>query len=614
MPDAFQRLLTMSGPEALSLNSQAALGPVVVPERSQFSHLVRHFLERFFNHEDSAASGDGKTRLVQIACATGLPGMIVAMYLWPVYHPFRGWPPGSKATGPPPYWAQANHHFFFVMYSFVAMGLITVFEWDLFFPDLLDVFVLGALPIPPLRQFGARVGAIAIFIAGFLFDANVLAIPMLPIATDPPELIPMVAGHAVSVALAGLFSAGLVLAFQGTLLAVLGEKLFRRVSLLLQGAMVAGFLLLLLLFPVLSGVTAALLQANGPAAQWFPPFWFLAVFQQHLPEASHLATWPQLAHRGMMMTAAIWAVVIAAYPLAHLRRIRALVQGTWTRRRRNWLLTPFNGALHATILRAPVRRAVFHFISQTILRVPRYRIYLVLYCGVGFSLVVASILRLQVHAGRLHAAFSADGIRLAIGIIAFWIVAGLRSTFASPGNQQGGWIFRAIHGKPPEYGAARHELQAATLWAFVAAAAVTLAAIGAFQWIAPEELRTWPSLVAQVLTGLGLCLVLTDAFFLNVMSIPFTGQSAGQSSAQGDALALTVLRFYTFFPLVIGLAVFCERQMEGGGARLGAVVAAMATAHLWLRKRHRDVVRIECAQIAAEEGEEDFPLRLGLRY
>lgn len=613
MPEVFQRLL-MSGPEALSLNAQAALGPVVAPERSQFSHLVRHFLERFFNHEDSAASGDGKTRLVQIACATGLPGTIVAMYLWPVYHRFQGWPPHSKQVGAPPYWVQMNHHFFFVMYSFVVMGLITVFEWDHFFPDLLDVFVLGALPIAPLRQFRARIGAIAIFIAGFLLDANVLAIPMLPIATDPPQLMPMVTGHAVSVALSGLFAAGLVLALQGTLLAVLGEKLFRRVSLLLQGGMVAGFLLLLLLFPVLSGVTPALLQADGAAARWFPPFWFLAMFQQHLPGATHLATWAQLAHRGMMMTAAIWLAAVATYPLAHLRRTRALVQGTWTRGRRNWMLTPLNGVLHATILRAPVRRAVFHFISQTILRVPRYRIYLVLYCGVGFSLVVASILRLEVHGGHLHAAYSADGMRVAIGIIAFWIVAGLRSTFASPGNQQGGWILRAIHGKPPEYGAARQQLQAATLWAFIVAAAVTLAAIGAFQWVTPEELRTWPSLVAEVLTGLGLCLVLTDAFFLNVMSIPFTGQRAGQSPEPGDSLALTVLRFYTFFPAVIALAVFMEHLMERGGARLGAAVVVMATAHLWLRKRHRDVVRIECAQIAAEEGEENFPLRLGLRY
>jgi hypothetical protein len=52
MSDAFQRLLTLSGPEAQSLNAQAALGAVRQPERSQRSHLVRHFLERFFVQDD----------------------------------------------------------------------------------------------------------------------------------------------------------------------------------------------------------------------------------------------------------------------------------------------------------------------------------------------------------------------------------------------------------------------------------------------------------------------------------------------------------------------------------------------------------------------------------
>ena len=133
----------MSESQPLSLSAQAALSTAPRPQRSQFSHLVRHFLERFFNHETASPDGDAKTRLVQIACATGLPGFVVALYLWPIYHPLPGWPPGSKShAAPPSYWLQVNHHLFFVLYSFVALGIATVFEWDLFFPDLLDIFVL----------------------------------------------------------------------------------------------------------------------------------------------------------------------------------------------------------------------------------------------------------------------------------------------------------------------------------------------------------------------------------------------------------------------------------------------------------------------------------------
>src|ERR1700679_4153208 len=157
----------MSEPEALSLNAQAALD-LVRPERSQFSLLLRHFLERFFNHETASSDGDAKARLVLIAFTIGLPELVVAMYLWPVYHPFLGWPPGRGShNGPPPYWQQVNHHLFFVAYSFVAMGIATVFEWDLFFPDLLDIYVLTTLPIANRRLFLARVAAISVLVVGF---------------------------------------------------------------------------------------------------------------------------------------------------------------------------------------------------------------------------------------------------------------------------------------------------------------------------------------------------------------------------------------------------------------------------------------------------------------
>src|ERR1700744_5227889 len=107
------------------------------PQLSQFRILVRHFLDRFFNNEMASADGDAKTRLVQAACAIGIPGLLVAFYLYPVYHLPRGHV--GRYWGPRPYWSQVGDHYFFVVYSMVVMGLVTIFEWDLLFPDLLDV-------------------------------------------------------------------------------------------------------------------------------------------------------------------------------------------------------------------------------------------------------------------------------------------------------------------------------------------------------------------------------------------------------------------------------------------------------------------------------------------
>src|SRR5580692_7320003 len=108
MRESLQRLFMMSTPEVLPLKAQAERGPAQEPERSQFSHLVRHFLARFFNHETASPDGDAKTRLVLIAVATGLPGFVVALYLWPIYHPFMETKPGQAMDwpSPPPYWVQ----------------------------------------------------------------------------------------------------------------------------------------------------------------------------------------------------------------------------------------------------------------------------------------------------------------------------------------------------------------------------------------------------------------------------------------------------------------------------------------------------------------------------
>src|SRR3984885_14530172 len=149
MPEFTQRLFTASEPQAL--NSQAALGLALPPDRGQSSFLVRHFLELLFNPETASPDGDAKARMVLIAFATALPAFIVALYLWPVYHPFIRTSSHPLVLPPVPYWLQVNHHFFFVIYSFVVMWIVTVFEWDLFFPDLLDIFVLTTLPVRDRR-------------------------------------------------------------------------------------------------------------------------------------------------------------------------------------------------------------------------------------------------------------------------------------------------------------------------------------------------------------------------------------------------------------------------------------------------------------------------------
>jgi len=611
MDDGFQRLIVDAPPAVLSLNVQAAMGPVREPQRSQFELLVRHFLERFFNHETASPDGDGKTRLVQLAFAAGLPGLMVAVYLWPIYHPVIVYPPHPNTVpGPPPYWVQLNHHFFFVIYSFVVMGLITVFEWDLFFPDLLDIQVMGTLPIRQGRVFMGRVAAICLLIVGFLFDANFLAPIILPMSTDPPSLMRLETGHVAAVATSGLFAAFSIVAAQSVLLALLGERLFRKVSLLLQGAAVTGLVMLLLLFPVLSGVTPSLLQSGNRAALFFPPYWFLGIYQNVLGGPSSIPQFRTLQTIGWMAMAIVLATAICIYPIAYLRRVKHLVEGAVTRRNRNNALRPANAAAHTLLVRQPIGRAVFHFINQTLLRLPRYRIYLVLYGGVGLSVMIATVLRLNVEHGQLRAGASADGIRAGVGIVAFWVTVGLRSAFVSSGNQRGGWVFRFTHGRPAHFVAAIQGLSAVKLWVLAFAVSVTALAIAGLRVVSPPELLTLHATAAQLLVGAGLCVILTDAVFAQVLIVPFTGEAAGEK----PNLSFTLLKFFTFFPFVTIGALVAGFWVENSWAHFAAAALTVLVVHLWFVYRHREAVRINSQQAEVEEGEEEFPMRLGLRY
>lgn len=610
MRESFQQFFARSEPEVLPLNAQAERGPAQVPERRQFSHLVRHFLTRFFNHETASPDGDAKARLVLIAVAIGLPGVIVAMYLWPVYHPVILSLQKHGPVAGPPYWLRVNHHFFFVMYSFVAMGIATVFEWDMFFPDILDLFVLTTLPVPARRLFLARIVAITILVAGFLFDANVLAPLILPAAIDPPNLIRFLAGHLLAVTGSGLFAAVLLLALQGVLLSSLGERVFRRFSLALQGLLISVLLMLLLLFPVLSGMVPALLQSESAYVRFFPPFWFLGIYQRLMEGPSALPIYAQLAQTGCLALLLATGLAVLAYPIAYLRRVRQLVIGPVTHAGRSWIARSLHAVINATLVRHTVRRGVFHFISETLLRVQRYRIYLVLCGGIGLSVVTASILRLTVVHNQIRAEVSSDGVRAAIGIAVFWTIAGLRMAVVSPGNWQGSWVFRSVHGRPAPFRTTMEQLLAAKTWALLWGLIIGFGACMVLRVIAPPELRILRTTTSQLLVVTGMSVLLTDIFFLNVKIVAFTGERSREQSN----LAIAVLKYIAFVPAVAWLPLISEPWIEARVDHFILAVGAITAMHLVFRSRHRAIMREHCNMPSLEEDEDDFPLKLGLRY
>ncbi len=587
----------------LSLSVLAQSAPEEPQQTTQFATLVRHFFDRFFTNEMASAEGDAKTRLVQAACALGVPGLVVALYLYPVYHLPHG--PVGKYWGPRSYWAQAGDHYFYVAFSLVAMGLVTIFEWDLFFPDLLDVFVLSSLPVKAGRLFRARITAIFVLIAAALFDSNALAVLVLPAATDPPHLFRFLAAHIVAVACGGIFGAAFFLALEGILLGLLGERVFRKLALGLQGISVVALFTVLFVYPAVCGVLRALLQPGNRAALWFPPFWFLGIYQRILDGSAAPLIFSSLAHIGFGATAVALAATAASYPAAWWRKTRGLVEGAVRRDGQNLAAAPVHRVLHATLARTAACRAVWHFIDQNLVRVPRYRMVLVMYGGAGAALVFAAVMRLRVGGSHFSFVFSPDGVRAAVPIVAFWTVSGLRSTFMAPADQRGRWIFRAILGK-----AGLPQVRAAQRWAFAWSLLLSEAAAAFACAAQPAALRDWRFAAVQAIVAATLSLLLTDAFFLRIKTIPFTG--ARPNSATNFALLL--IPYLGFFPAIVLFTVALEPMLEASFGRLAAAVAVACGAHFWLRHVHCVGMEEHVLQIDADEDQEDFPLRLGLRY
>jgi hypothetical protein len=374
--------------------------------------------------------------------------------------------------------------------------------------------------------------------------------------------------------------------------------------------LIAALLMLFLLYPLISAMVSAALESGSALAYCCPPFWFLGIYQCLLEGSSALPIYTRLAEIGCAALLITAGLVVLTYPIAYQRRMCQLVEGSGSHDTRNWLAWPLHRLLHATILRAPNSRAVFHFISQTLLRVQRYRIYLVLYDGVGLSLVVALILRIHIAHQQMRINFSPDGLRAALGVIAFWTIAGLRMAFISPGNRQGGWVFHLAHGKPPEFSTALKQFQTAKLWAFLWGVILTFGFLLAARAVAPPEMLTLTATAGQLLAASSLCLLLTDILFFNVKTLPFSGEARREETN----IAFSIVKYAISLPLVSLLPIGLEEWMEDNSVHLFIAAAVIAATHFLITLWHRARIREDCSRRALEDDEEEFPLRLGLRY
>jgi hypothetical protein len=567
-----------------------------IPVRSQFEVLVRHVLARFFNNE-LLASDDETKRVMQIACAVAMPTLLVSLFLFPAYHAF---PPAPAHRT---FWSQAGDHYIYVMYSFVVMGTVTVYEWDLLFPDILDIFVLSILPIANRRLFFARVLALAIFLCLVQLGTSILGTIFFPLVAEQTNFPRHLFAHFIAVTMSGMFTATLFLSLQGVLLNTVGERIFRRITPLLQGASIMLLLAVLLLCPTVAGSIEPLLTSGSTAILYFPPFWFLGIYESLFQGSSAPAVFHSLARTGCTALLCLIASTVLTYPLAYRRRVRQLIEGSAATSSSGSANSPVRHLLHSTILRNPSKRAIFHFISQTILRSQRQRVTLAMFGGLALALTLAQMLIVRVEPGHVHLSLLPSGIRSAIPIMVFFTVIGLRAVISAPIDRRGSWVFGVLIGRPRS-----DHLAGSAIWVTLCALLLSLATALLLHALSPAGLKIPHTTAGQIIVAVGLSFFLSDLLLFSIRTIPFTHLHKGSV----NDLPLAILRYFVLFPIFVSIVVAKETWIEASAIHLFMTLLAFLSAHLLLRRAQAYFLAQSTLDTPPDDSEE-FPQRLGLR-
>jgi len=473
----------------------------------------------------------------------------------------------------------------FLTYTFVIMGCAVIFQWEMLFPDALDISVMATLPIRLRRLLTGRIAAMAMFLALVHVGTSGLGCLFLPAVADQRcGYFRQLLAQVVAVSMSGVSIVGALITVQAVLVSLPHGTLAETMRAVVRILSLIALLTLLFLFPLTAHYLHPLLGTSiSPAAvRWFPPFWFLAIYECVMWSDRAPSIFHSLAPTGVLATATMMAAAVATYPLGYQRRVRQILEGSMKQsavKARSSLQV----LLHRAVLRTPKARATAHFAAQTLRRTERLQLYMAMYIGLGIALVLSGVLALQLDGPNVKVVFSSDGLRMSVPVVAFWAVAGMKTVMLSPIGRRGSWIFRVIDGTP-----GNEVLRGGRVLTTCVAIAGTLLSIAVLNALAPRNLIGASMLVTQVLFGCTLPIILTEIFFADVRTVPFTGIERRSV----HELPFTFVLYFVIFPAFVltmaaaeGWTSVSVRNTSLGVMALGAAYLMAFSFRMWLGAR-----------------------------
>jgi hypothetical protein len=446
---------------------------------SPYRVLVRHFFGRFFDNESLSPQAEATANLGPLLAVLALPGAFLGILLLPL-----------TLTG----WGLVTFRYFFVSLSMIVMAFILVFRWDALFPDRRDYLILTPLPVRPLTVFLAKGSAIGLFLGLFLFDLNITGTLIWPAIDQGPNSLQCLLAHAIAVTAAGLFSALAMGTLQGILVNVLPARAFQRVSAWLQTGLMAVLVMLLFVTPFAAHALRGLARSRDPALAYIPTAWFTGFYEQLRPLTGDpvLLGLGDVAARGLAVVALAFLLTwIPGYRI-HSRKFADVPSANCAGP--GWVRRGAEGVLNRWILTTPVQRGVFHFITQTIARSMKHRVFVAVYAG--FGLAVAALSVASGESGRQQLPLT----------LSFVMISGLRAAFNFPSEIKANWIFQVTEDS------CRREYHAALRkWILICGI------LPLFAMLAPFS----PS-VYHTASGIALSMLLVEILFFGFRKVAFT--------------------------------------------------------------------------------------------
>ena len=403
-------------------------------EHLQIAALYRAFLARFFENEISEGSRDVRSSFTRMIGMMAAPGFLI-----PFANLYR-WGTLAAQGGEALRVGAIADKTVYISIAMAAMMLLAAVVWQALLVDRRDAIVLGSYPVRPRTivagKLLALLGYLGIVAAGMNIVAS-LAYGFL-LGGGTLGMLRSVPAHFIASTLACMFACLAVAAFQATVLAIGGPRVFARVTASAQLVLASTALVILLFSPLLGGAASDIARGNERSAWalWLPPVWFLGIYEVLVGGAKPMM--PGMALRALLFFGGAIAILVAAYPLAYRRIASAALQGTPLGSRRSL----GSAALGSLVRRLPVRndvRGALHFILLTTGRVARNKLIVATALGGAVAMSLPFILK---WAGMTWMPSVPARAHIAVPFLFLMLgLAGLRMAYNVPSELAASWIF-----------------------------------------------------------------------------------------------------------------------------------------------------------------------------